>query len=76
MKFLGIAWKHKAGNSETEKYTKLYLLSMQLSKSVFFFRYNCWISANENFTCVHKYAANKSIIFNFRKRNFKKTRLG
>ena len=37
MKFLGIAWKHKAGNSETEKYTKLYLLSMQLSKSVFFF---------------------------------------
>ena len=45
---------------------------MHLSKSVFFFRYNCWISANENFTCVHKYAANRSIIFNFRKRNLKK----
>ena len=38
----------------------------------FFFSYNCWISANENFTCVHKYAANRSIIFNFRKRNLKK----
>ena len=45
---------------------------MQLSKSVFFFLYNCWISANDNFTCVHKYAANRSIIFNFRKRNLKK----
>ena len=51
----------KAGNSETEKCTKLYLLTMELNKSVFFFRYNCWISANQNFTCLHKYAARKAL---------------